>query len=128
MKIPSYIPTEIIYNEIIPYTYNIQNKYLLDDILNFHKTKQELLNMYSDNETKYIEILSDLSYYMRSQFFEHCIQTRFFTFKYIPYHVLIHFMMLNYSEYREINTRIGFMLPFERNLLIETIFLNKIDF
>ena len=33
---------------IIPFTYSPTNKHILNDIINFHKTKQVLLNLYFD--------------------------------------------------------------------------------
>jgi hypothetical protein len=39
------LPTDIIL-QIIPYTYNLQNKNLLNDIINYNKTKTILLELY----------------------------------------------------------------------------------
>jgi len=39
------LPTEII-KKIIPYTYNLQNKNLLDDIINYTETKTILFDLY----------------------------------------------------------------------------------
>jgi len=39
------LPTDIVLR-IIPYTYNVQNKYLLDDIINYKETKTKLLELY----------------------------------------------------------------------------------
>ena len=37
------LPSDII-SIIIPYTYNLQNKQLLDDIINYKETKKNYLN------------------------------------------------------------------------------------
>jgi hypothetical protein len=39
------LPEEIV-DYIIPYTYKLQNKYLLDDIKNFSQSKTEILQLY----------------------------------------------------------------------------------
>jgi hypothetical protein len=43
-KIHIIIPWDIIINHIIPYTYELQQKLLLEDIQNFHIIKKELMN------------------------------------------------------------------------------------
>lgn len=40
------LPIDIIYMKIIPYTYNLQNKKLIDDIKNYKESKTKLLNLY----------------------------------------------------------------------------------
>jgi hypothetical protein len=39
------LPTDI-FNYIIPFTYNLQNKILLDDIINYQQCKFKLLELY----------------------------------------------------------------------------------
>jgi len=52
------IPFDIIINQIIPYTYNIQPKSLLEDIKNYHTIKSILINdKYNTNIIKH-EILA----------------------------------------------------------------------
>ena len=43
------IPTDIIINHIIPYTYNIQPSLLLEDIKNYHQIKKILTKNYKQN-------------------------------------------------------------------------------
>ena len=51
------IPYDIIINHIIPYTYNIQPKIVLDDIKNYYKIKSKIMdNTYST--TIKLEILA----------------------------------------------------------------------
>lgn len=40
------LPFDIIFFNIIPYTYNLQNKQLLHDIVNYRETKSILLQLY----------------------------------------------------------------------------------
>jgi hypothetical protein len=52
------LPFDIIVNHIIPYTYTIQSKILLEDIQNYHKIKTTLMNdKYDTNIIKH-EILA----------------------------------------------------------------------
>jgi hypothetical protein len=52
------LPFDIIINHIIPYTYNIQQKILLEDIKNYYVIKKKLMNnMYDTRLIKY-EILA----------------------------------------------------------------------
>jgi hypothetical protein len=53
------IPLDIIINYIIPYTYNIQPKSLLEDIENYYTIKTKLINdKYNTNVIKH-ELLSN---------------------------------------------------------------------
>jgi hypothetical protein len=40
------LPFDILFFHIIPFTYNVQNKTLLHDIVNYHETKLTLLKLY----------------------------------------------------------------------------------
>jgi hypothetical protein len=40
------LPFDVIFFNIIPYTYNLQNKQLLHDIVNYRETKSILLQLY----------------------------------------------------------------------------------
>jgi len=42
------LPDDIIINHIIPYTYNLQDKTLLDDIKNYNQTKFIILKLYQN--------------------------------------------------------------------------------
>ena len=52
------IPMDIIINHIIPFTYNIQPKLLLDDIQNYDKIKSLLINDKYDTDIIKHEILA----------------------------------------------------------------------
>jgi hypothetical protein len=52
------IPIDIIINHIIPFTYNIQPKLLLDDIQNYDKIKSLLINDKYDTDIIKHEILA----------------------------------------------------------------------
>ena len=52
------IPIDIIINHIIPYTYNIQPKLLLEDIKNYHKIKTILMDDKYDTDVIKHEILA----------------------------------------------------------------------
>jgi len=52
------IPIDIIINHIIPYTYNIQPKLLLEDIKNYRKIKTILINDKYDTDIIKHEILA----------------------------------------------------------------------
>jgi len=52
------LPFDIVVNHIIPYTYNIQSKLLLEDIKNYYEIKNKLMdNNYDINSIKH-EILA----------------------------------------------------------------------
>ena len=52
------IPIDIIINHIIPYTYNIQPKFLLEDIKNYHKIRTILIDDKYDTDVIKHEILA----------------------------------------------------------------------
>ena len=52
------IPIDIIINHIIPYTYNIQPKFLLEDIKNYHKIRTILIDDKHDTDVIKHEILA----------------------------------------------------------------------
>jgi hypothetical protein len=52
------IPIDLIINNIIPYTYNVQSKILLDDIKNYYTMKEILMNKKYDTNMIKHEILS----------------------------------------------------------------------
>jgi len=52
------IPIDIIINNIIPYTYNIQPKFLLEDIKNYHKIRIILIDDKYDTDVIKHEILA----------------------------------------------------------------------
>ena len=49
------LPTEIINNIIIPYTYNLQNKNLLEDIVNYKNTRVKIDEIYYNFWIIYLE-------------------------------------------------------------------------
>jgi len=52
------IPIDIIINHILPYTYNIQPKLVLEDIKNYHKIKTILMDDKYDTDVIKHEILA----------------------------------------------------------------------
>jgi hypothetical protein len=52
------IPIDIIINHILPYTYNIQPKLILEDIQNYHKIKTILMDDKYDTDVVKHEILA----------------------------------------------------------------------
>jgi len=49
------LPVDIVRHHIIPYTYNTQNKKLLDDIQNYYDTKQAIIVLYNESWKKYLD-------------------------------------------------------------------------
>ena len=69
------IPFDVIINHIIPYTYNIQPKLLLEDIKNYYTIKTKLINdKYNTNIIKH-ELLSNC--YMNKKKFNNILARRF---------------------------------------------------
>lgn len=128
------LPTDII-NHIIPYTYQFQNKILLDDIKNYDETKKKLFQLYYnfwinhlglfENEDKWWlinNILSHINNYQATMyghienfyniFFRH---TKLNTFKDVDKYLLA----LNAKSVNtQINVVWGLLLPKERNDII----------
>jgi len=52
------IPVDVIINHIIPYTYNVQSKTLLEDIKNYYTIKEILMNQKYDTNMIKHEILA----------------------------------------------------------------------
>ncbi len=69
------IPFDIIINYIIPYTYNIQPKLLLEDIKNYYTIKTKLLNNKYDTNIIKHELLSNC--YINKQYFNNILERHF---------------------------------------------------
>jgi hypothetical protein len=64
----SIIPNDIIINHIIPFTYEIQSKKILRDIISFTKDYQIVMNYYSFDYNDYI-LCSDLIHFVNINYF-----------------------------------------------------------
>ena len=64
----SKIPNDIIINNIIPFTYEIQSKILLKDIQSFYKDYEIVINYYSFDYNDYI-LCSDLIRFVNNNYF-----------------------------------------------------------
>ena len=69
------IPIDIIINHIIPYTYNIQPKFLLEDIKNYHKIRTILIDDKYDTDVIKHEILA--IFYSNKQKLNHILHRHF---------------------------------------------------
>jgi len=49
------LPVDIVRHHIIPYTYERQNKKLLEDIQNYYDTKQAIIVLYNESWKKYLD-------------------------------------------------------------------------
>lgn len=58
IQIMESLPFDIIINHIIPYTYNIQSKLLLEDIKNYYTVKEILMNYRYDTDIIKHDILA----------------------------------------------------------------------
>jgi hypothetical protein len=93
------LPFDIIINKILPYTYQVQKKELLDDIINFCFAKKFLLNNdFNPNTVKH-----DLIYIVLSYSANQYIYYRNFNRKFIK------FSVKNFTIF------LGLMKPEERN-------------
>ena len=110
------IPLDIIINHIIPYTYNIQPKLLLEDITNYYTIKTKLINNnFNTNIIKH-ELLSNC--YMNKQKFNNILDRRFqIHFKKYDNHNIY-----NYSQNTQFNIVFGLLSREERTYFSEYIF------
>lgn len=110
------IPLDIIINHIIPYTYNIQPKILLEDIKNYYIIKTKLINdKYNTNIIKH-ELLSNC--YMNKQKFNNILDRHFqIRVKKYDYHIIY-----NYSQDSQFNIVFGLLTKKERTNFSEYIF------
>jgi hypothetical protein len=110
------IPLDIIINHIIPYTYNIQPKLLLEDIKNYYTIKKNLINdKYNTNIIKH-ELLSNC--YINKQKFNNILDRHFqIHSKKYDYHIIY-----KYSLKSQFNIVFGLLSREERTCFSEYIF------
>ena len=110
------IPYDIITNHIIPYTYNIQPKTLLEDIQNYHMIKSILINdKYQTNIIKH-EILA--RYYLNKPKINNILNRHYLiNFKNLDYNILY-----KYSQNTKFNILFGLLTKEERTSSAEYIF------
>jgi len=110
------IPLDIIINHIIPYTYNIQPKLLLEDIENYCKVKTELetTTKYNTNIIKY-KLLTNC--YMNAQMFNSILDRHF----QIHYKKYDNHILYRYSPNTRFNIIFGLLSSDERISFLEYI-------
>lgn len=134
------LPTHLIRENIIPFTYNLQNQCILEDIKSFYKTRSYLLNLYYDRwcHTFEYEENADLNWldndilrYMNNDIATMTGYTesnlnkfkRIFLLQNKDYVSIAKYIMITTgpsSDVKQnINLLIGILLPSERNELIE---------
>lgn len=124
------LPIDIIH-KIIPYTYNLQNKAILEDIQNYQDSKAHIHRLYYDSWMKYVNsivpedrdwILNNLFRYANnydlhaSEFYKIFLKSNLSTATRPN---------ANYSKLHinsQINIYWGFMTPKERNHMIEMLY------
>jgi hypothetical protein len=109
------LPFDIIINHIIPYTYNIQPKLLLEDIENYYTIKRKLINNKHNTNIIKHELISNC--YMNKQQFNNILD-RHFLFHLKNYDNNI---MCNYSLNTKFNIVFGLLTREERNCFSEYI-------
>jgi len=115
------IPFDIIINNIIPYTYNIQSKLLLEDIKNYYTIKTKLLDdKYDTNIIKH-ELLANC--YMNKQKVNNILHRHFqINLKKHNYNVLY-----KYSQNTKFNIIFGLLSKEERTYFSEYILTDLRD-
>jgi len=110
------IPFDVIINHIIPYTYNIQPKLLLEDIKNYYTIKTKLINdKYNTNIIKH-ELLSNC--YMNKKKFNNILDRHFqIHVKNYDNHILY-----KYSQNTQFNIVFALLSREERTYFSEYIF------
>lgn len=119
------LPIDII-QKIISYTYNIQNKILLEDIKNYNKTKTLLLNYYYDYWIKYaLDVDPEDKYWLVNNLFEYLNNNLSLEFTDIVKRNIFLtnikkiIQFVQYFEKKNLSTKInillGLLIPNERN-------------
>jgi hypothetical protein len=113
------IPLDIIINNIIPYTYNIQPTFLLEDIKNYSAIKTKIMDDKYDANNVKLEILS---YFYCKTFTIHKILNRHFN---PNVHNHDYNYIKKYSIHKQFSILFGLLTPNERiivsNYLIQVI-------
>jgi hypothetical protein len=110
------IPLDIIINHILPYTYNIQPKVVLEDIKNYYTIKSKLMdNKYDTNVIKH-EMLA--LFYMNKQKLNNILHRRF------QFHLKRYDddIIYKYSQNTRFNILFGLLSSEERMRFSEYIF------
>ena len=109
------IPFDIIINHILPYTYNIQPKLLLEDMKNYHKTKTILMDDKYDIDLIKHEILA--IFYMNKQKLNNILHRQF----QITPTKNTTIALYKYSQNTKFNILFGLFTKEERNSFSEYI-------
>jgi len=108
----NHLPEDIVYNHIVPYTYQLQSKNLLEDIRSFLETYTIIYDFYSYeyNESIWINdlvefiIINKINILSRNAFIQYVFEYRY----------------ENISKMMKIRFYWGLLTPFERNQYIYT--------
>ena len=110
------IPFDIIINHIIPYTYNIQSKSLLEDIKNYNEIKTKLMNDKYDTDIIKHEILANC--YINRRIYNNVLQRHYQT----NLKKFDNTCQYKYSQNTRFNFLFGLLTPEERHIASEYIF------
>ena len=134
------LPDHLIRENIMPFTYNLQNQCILEDIKSFYNTRSYLLNLYYDRWRHTFEyeeyadlnwLDNDISRYMNNDIATMTGYTisnlnkfkRVFLLQNKDYETISKYITLGRGPSNDvkqnINILIGILLPCERNELIE---------
>ena len=115
------LPFDIIINHIIPYTYNVQPKTLLEDIKHYYETKSILINDKLDINLVQREILAIFYLYEENL---HNVLLRNIKYNLKKYHISNpnNNFMYKYSCPTKFNILWGLFTEMERTLFIDHIF------
>ncbi len=105
------IPIDIIINHIIPYTYNIQPKFLLEDIKNYHKIRTILIDDKYDTDIIKHEILA--VFYCNKEKLNNILHRHFLNYDYN--------IIYGYSQNKKFNILFGLFSIEERTHFSEYI-------
>ena len=109
------IPIDIIINHIIPYTYNIQPKLLLEDIKNYHKIRTILIDDKYDTDVIKHEILA--VFYCNKQKLNNILHRHFqINLQNYDYNIIY-----KYSQNTTFNILFGLFSTEERTYFLEYI-------
>jgi hypothetical protein len=113
------LPYDVIYNHIIPYTYNTQSITLLEDIKNFDLIKKELLdNKYNTNSIKH-EILA--IFYTDTNILKNVLERSFIFKKTLKTKNTKNMNIHSYTNDKKFAILFGLFTPSERNRFLQHI-------